>query len=168
MKQPKNKTIGGVANIVNTIVTELDQTYTAGLLNQYDDPSATLVGSMIESLYYLANTKNANMVNDAEVAVRNYEEELKTKSEHDIDPKLQGVRRHDNIALQEAIDMIEENGGNVHDRLVVAKNNHTSVKNLLEDMLDCYKAMFDREYVLLKDRPSASKSSKRPSRKMIA
>ena len=44
MKQPKNKTIGGVAKIVNTIVTELDQTYTAGLLNQYDDPSATLVG----------------------------------------------------------------------------------------------------------------------------
>ena len=83
MKQPKNKTIGGVANIVNTIVTELDQTYTAGLLNQYDDPSATLVGSMIESLYYLANTKNANMVNDATIAVRNYEEELKTKSEHE-------------------------------------------------------------------------------------
>ena len=64
--------------------------------------------------------------------------------------------------------MIEENGGNVHDRLVVAKNNHVYVKLLLEDMLDCYKAMFDREYVLLKDRPSASKSSKRPSRKMIA
>ena len=130
MKQPKNKTIGGVANIVNTIVTELDQTYTAGLLNQYDDPSATLVGSMIESLYYLANTKNADMVNDATMAVRNYDEELKTRSEQDIDPKTQGVRRHENIALQEAIDMIEENGGNVHDRLVVAKENHTAVKEM--------------------------------------
>ena len=168
MKQPKNKTIGGVANIVNTIVTELDQTYTAGLLNQYDDPSATLVGSMIESLYYLANTKNADMVNDATMAVRNYDEELKTKSEQDVDPKTQGVRRHNNIALQEAIDMIEENGGNVHDRLVVAKENHTAVKDLLADMFDCYKAMFDRDYVLLKDRQTSSKSGKRPSRKMIA
>ena len=108
------------------------------------------------------------MVNDATMAVRNYDEELKTKSEQDVDPKTQGVRRHDNFALQEAIDMIEENGGNVHDRLVVAKENHTAVKDLLADMFDCYKAMFDRDYVLLKDRQTSSKSGKRPSRKMIA
>lgn len=168
MKQPKNKTVSGIANIVNTIVTEIDSQYTAGVLNTYDDPAASLVGSMIEGLYYLANVKNKKLADDAAINVRNYDEELKTKSEHDTNPELQGVRRHDNIALEEAIEMLDLNKGHAHDEKVVADTNLKAVKSMYQDMMDCHKAMFDREYILVKDRQGNARSGKRPVRKLIA
>tara|TARA_R100000773_G_scaffold35686_1_gene30724 strand:- start:157 stop:675 length:519 start_codon:yes stop_codon:yes gene_type:complete len=172
MKQPKNKTIGSVAKIVNTIVTELDRTYTAGLLNQYDDPSATLVGSMIESCQYLiTNDKAKNTTlyisNEADEKYNLYLRELEDKKEQHNDPKYAGPKRFDNLALAEAVDLVEGNGGDAVDRKVIANSNLEAIKMLQSDLFDCYKAMFDREYVLVDERKSST-VTKRPSRKMIA
>ncbi len=172
MKQPKNKTIGSVAKIVNTIVTEVDKLYQSELLKRYDDPSATLVGSMIESCQYLITNdvaKNTTLYisNEADEKYNLYLRELGDKKEQDNDPKFAGPKRFDNLALQEAIDLVEGGRGDVVDRKVIANSNLEAIKILQSDLFDCYKAMFDREYVLADERKSST-STKRPSRKMIA
>lgn len=172
MKQPKNKTIISVAKIVNTIVTEVDKLYQAEILQKYDDPSATLVGSMIESCQYLL-TRDDKKNTTAYISARAdddytlYLRELEDKKEEAHDPKFAGPRRFENLALQEAVDLVEGGRGDVVDRKRIANSNLEAIEMLQQDLFDCYKAMFDREYILVDDRKSST-NSKRPSRKMIA
>ena len=172
MKQPKNKTIGSVAKIVNTIVTEVDKLYQSELLGRYDDPSATLVGAMIESCQYLISNDKAKSTslyisNKADEEYNLYLRELDDKKEQANDPKFAGPKRFDNLALSEAVDLVEGGRGDVVDRKVIANSNLEAIKMLQSDLFDCYKAMFDREYTLVDVRKSST-GTKRPSRKMIA
>tara|TARA_B100001029_G_C15005923_1_gene421116 strand:- start:125 stop:643 length:519 start_codon:yes stop_codon:yes gene_type:complete len=172
MKQPKNKTISSVAKIVNTIVTEVDKLYQAEILQKYDDPSATLVGSMIESCQYLITRDDKKNTTSyisarADEAYNLYERELRDKSEQNVDPKFAGPKRFENIALAEAVELVEGGNGDVADRKRIANSNLEAIKMLQQDLFECYQAMFDREYILADERKSST-SSKRPSRKMIA